>query len=96
MQVHQTRSKRPQRFLLVAITVATVAAGCSSGPSPSDIAKEACDLARRVTRGDVGAASLFIEANDIRTKASKNDITFSEVLSEARKSCPDIIEVLGF
>lgn len=92
-----TITMRRIRLAAAALTVSlmTLAASCSSGPSAADIAQEACTLARQVASGQVGVLSLTLQANEIRKKASDNNISFSDVLSEASKKCPDVIDQLG-
>lgn len=95
----QSRTKfgRTASTLLMVSFVAVAAVGCSDdGPTANDIAREACDLARRVEQGQGNVVSVVLEGNEIRKKASANNISFSDVLSAAQRECPDVIGNLGF
>lgn len=95
-QIPDRASDRRHRRTAVAMATMVVTLGaCSSGPTASDIAAEACSLARRVASGDVGLLALALETNAIREKAQSADIRFGEVLSESQRACPDVYSLLG-
>lgn len=73
---------------------AVIALSCAT--TSSDIASDACDLARGVMSREVGVISAASQANGILRDARAANISLEELLRSARQECPDVVEHLPF